>query len=415
MAWQLKELSREALAKSYTQPAVSAIYNQVQEFLPYESNFPSCRCFISKGLKSGPSVLRIETTLRISNGEVRVALSFPPQYPDQVLQAHVMLPERNDAQRLRIKSPYPVMDSNGMVQVECLAMLRGVERPFPLLDVLLALSEQFDVESPYTSEADAQQGQRNRSAQASSSALTNVLTTTSQDPRRTALIQEAAEKVVIDLNGKASAYLETREQSLFYLQRLNESNRELSKARDMLAKQKRELEVYLPSVGDVGGLVKKLETIPNTIEEHGRCLAAQSPAQERALSLLAEIHASEDTLALLEEGLKNDYFNVDEYVKCVSDVGREQFVARFLCQNILKELNEGAADSSAPGSGSGANSAAQSLGPGAAPPAIPQRLSVQEALRKEFTEADPDVIRDVLRNVNNDITVARQQLRSMYA
>lgn len=410
MALTLGAITLDALNSLYEPPAANAVYAQLRELLPYESNFPGCSGFFTKG-SSSRGVLQLHAAVRVGPTgpagvqEVRVGLTFPPSFPNQAVTVQVLLPESSSVGGVRIKHPYPVMGSDGLVQVECLTMLRGVERPYPLLDLLLALTEQFELELPYV----AGNHPVVQQAPPGQADMARVLNKTTQNPQRTALIQEAAEKVVIDLNNKAGAYLETREQSLSYMQRLNESNRELDKAREVLTRNQAELEQYIPNMADVGALVRRLEQIPDSVEEHGRCLVAQSEKQERTVTLLAEIHATEDMLSLLEDGLKNDYFDVDEYVKLVSDVGRDQFMSRFLCQRVMPELIGGVtAPLHMPGGYS------PSSGQSIPRPAVPQRLTPLAALRTEFPQADSQVIRDVLQNVDGDVANARRELRTLY-
>lgn len=225
------------------------------------------------------------------------------------------------------------------------------------------------------------------------------------DPIRAKMIQEAAEKIVIDLNEKASAYLATREQSLGYLQSLTASNRELQDAKQVLVCHKAELNEYLPQVGDIGTLLQQLDGHTDSVEEHANCLAPVNPLQIRALDLMADVHASEDILSLLEEGLRSEHLTCDEYVKCVSDVGRELFVTRFLCQRVFEQLTDE----------SGVDVSAPSVESTRAPPPVPKRLPASAALHAEFPNASIDIINDVLKNVAGDIVKARSQLQIFFA
>ncbi|EPY36608.1 hypothetical protein STCU_00496 [Strigomonas culicis] len=290
------------------------------------------------------------------------------------------------------------MGSDGSIQVECLSFLRGTERPFPILDVLLALSEQFELEFPLVSS--------NYQAPLSTNdanAVTAALSMTASSPQRSQLIQEVAEKVVIDLNQKASNYLDTRQQSLQYLKKLNDTNRELTKAQGLLEKHEKELKEYIPTVGSVGTLIQQLEGRPDTPEEHSKCLIPVGALQAQALDLTAAIHASEDALRLLEDGLRSEQLGCDDYVKLVGDVGREQFVTRFLWRRVMDRLEP-----------AGGASTASMLRPQA--PQVPHsRPSGCEALMQEFPDAPPDVVADVLRNANDDLTMARTQMKALFA
>jgi hypothetical protein len=390
------------ISKYYPPVAASAITHAVNCFLPYANNFPNSRARLTPG-KDIAEPLHLECFLMIRKNPrdagtpLLVVLSFTDQYPQQIPSAVLVPPPGND----KIKQPYPVMSPDGRIQVECLSFLRGVERPFPLLDTLLAISEQFELEYPLV-------GSDYHPPNASPTAVLSNLASQNIDPARQALVQEAAEKVVIDVNEKASNYLDTREQALQYLQRLNESNRELHKAKELLQAHQAELQEYVPSVGSVSSLLRQLEGHSDTIEEHANCLVPADPLQARALELMAEIHASDDLLTLLEDGLKRELITCDEYVKNVSEVGRDQFVSRFLYLRASEKLKK--ADSGIPPLSSRHSSASPN-----SPPDIPQRLSPAHALQLEFLSTDIEVIRDVLASVNNDVPTARQQLKLMFS
>ncbi|KPA84621.1 hypothetical protein ABB37_01144 [Leptomonas pyrrhocoris] len=390
------------VSKYYPPVAASAITYAVSSFLPYANNFPNSRARLtpSPGVAEPLHLecfLMIRKTPKDVGTPLLVVLSFTDQYPQQIPSAVLVAPPGKE----KIKQPYPVMSPDGRIQVECLSILRGVERPYPLLDVLLAISEQFELEYPLV-------GPDYRPPTTSPSAATANSTMQTVDPARKALVQEAAEKVVIDVNEKASNYLDTREQALQYLQKLNESNRELQKAKEMLQTHQGELQEYVPSVSNVSSLLRQLEGHSDTVEEHASCLVPADPLQARALELMAEIHASDDLLALLEDGLKREVFTCDEYVKNVSEVGRDQFVSRFLYLRASEKLKK--SEPAVPSLSSRTSSGIPS-----SPPDIPQRLSPTHALHTEFPSTDSEVIRDVLASVNNDVPVARQKLKMMFA
>ncbi|KPI90867.1 hypothetical protein ABL78_0100 [Leptomonas seymouri] len=390
------------VSKYYPPVAASAITYAVSNFLPYANNFPNSRARVTPG-NGIAEPLHLECFLMIRkppNGistPLLLVLSFTDQYPQQIPSAVLVAPPGNE----KIKKPYPVMSPDGRIQVECLSFLRGVERPYPLLDMLLAISEQFELEYPLV-------GLDYRSPTKSHATTVPNLAAETVDPTHQALVQEAAEKVVIDINEKASNYLDTREQALQYLQRLNESNRELHKAQEMLQTHQAELQEYVPGVSNVSALLRQLEGHSDTIEEHANCLVPADPLQARALELMAEIHASDDVLALLEDGLKREVFTCDEYVKNVSDVGRDQFVSRFLYLRASEKLKKSDPGVHAPPSQA-------SPGSPSTPPDVPQRLSPTHALQAEFPSTDLEVIRDVLASVNRDVHVARKKLKMMFA
>ncbi|KAK7199703.1 Vps23 core domain containing protein [Novymonas esmeraldas] len=397
------------VSKYYPPVAASAISYAVSTFLPYAGNFPNSKGRLTPGKNvAEPLHLECFLTIRQSQQESRgtqllVVLSFTDQYPQQMPSAVLVPPPGGE----KIKHPYSVMSNDGRIQVECLSFLRGVERPYPVLDMLLAISEQFELEYPLVSANYRPPAAPTASAVAAStqSAFGNAVS-----PARQSLVQDAAERVVIDVNEKAGNYLDTREQALLYLQTLNESNRELHKAKKILTTHHNELQEYVPSVGNVNSLLRQLDGHANTVDEHANCLVPADPLQARALELMAEIHASDDTLALLEEGLKRELLTCDEYVKNVSDVGREQFVSRFLYVRVSDRLQKtsGSIGTSSP------STPPASVGSPSSPPEVPQRLAPAEALRMEFPSADMEVIRDVLASVSNDVVVARQQLRMMF-
>ncbi|CBZ36835.1 hypothetical protein, conserved [Leishmania donovani] len=395
------------VSQYYSPVAASAITYAISNFLPYANNFPNAKVRLTPG-KDIAEPLHFECFLTIRKSPqdtqgtpLLVVISFADHYPQQMPSAVLVPPPGGE----KIKHPYSVMSIDGRIQVECLSFLRGVVRPYSLLDMLLAISEQFELEYPLV-------GANYVPPTAAASDLLSAQSAelSDMDPARQSLVQEAAERVVIDVNQKASKYLDMREQALLYLQKLNESNRELQRAKEILTEHQDELQEYLPSVGNVSSLVRQLDGHEDTVEEHANCLVPADPLQARALELLAEIHAADDTLALLEEGLKRELMTCDDYVKNVSDVGREQFVSRHLYLKVSDKLGKTS-------SGAAATTPVSTPPPGQSPrspPEVPQRLAPTEALRMEFPSADVDVIRDVLASVEGDLTIARQQLKMMF-
>lgn len=395
----LEQAADISVVSQYFTPTVaSAISYAISNFLPYANNFAStsARQEVGDGGRVYPLHLEIFLPIRRLPQEERrqllVVLTFTNRYPQETITALLVPPSTGE----RIKQPYSVMGGDGRIQVDRLSFLRGVDQPYPILDVLLAISEQFELEFPLSDGHDAALPAIHPPTAPPAAAFG------SNDATRNSLIQEATEKVVIDLNEKASSYLDTREESLKYLTRLNEANRELHKAKEVLQKHEAELQTYIPNVGNVSTLLQQLKGHDNTPEEHANCLIPTDQLQARALELMAEIHASDDTLALLEDGLKLEKITCDEYVKYVSDVGREQFVSRFLLLRVAEQLPVTREDSS-----SNTSSITSS------PPAIPQRLAPEKALNLEFPSVGVDVIQDVLASVNGDVGVARQQLKQM--
>ncbi|GET91432.1 hypothetical protein, conserved [Leishmania tarentolae] len=395
------------VSKYYSPVAASAITYAVSNFLPYSNNFPNSKVRLTPG-KDIDEVLHVECFLTISKSPkdtqgtpLLVVISFPSHYPQKTASAVLVPPPGGE----KIKHPYSVMSVDGGIQVECLPFLRGLARPYSLLDMLLAISEQFQLEYPLVEANYIPPTATTSKVSGVQNAGLNV-----DDPIRQSLVQEAAERVVIDVNEKASSYLDTREKALLHLQRLNESNRELQRAKQILTEHHNELQSYLPSVGNVSSLVRQLDGHEDTLEEHINCLVPADPLQARALELLAEIHAADDMLALLEEGLKRELMTCDDYVKNVSDVGREQFVSRHLYLKVSERLGKTSvgATANAPDSPPPANPSCRPL------PEVPQRLAPTEALQMEFPSADADVILDVLASVKGDITIARQQLKIMF-
>ncbi|KAG5470912.1 hypothetical protein CUR178_02218 [Leishmania enriettii] len=408
MELTLNQAAEIAIVSNYYPPvAASAITYAISNFLPYASNFPKSKARLTPGSDiSEPLHLECFLTIRKGPQDTRgtpllVVISFTDQYPQRMPSAVLVPPPGGE----KIKEPYSIMSSDGRIQLECLSFLRGVARPYPLLDILLAIREQFELEYPLVGANHSPSGPAVKEAAITLSTLLN-----GTDPVRQSLLQEAAERVVIDVNEKARRYLDTRQQALLYLHRLNESNLELQKAKEILTAHHDKLQEYLPSVGNVSSLIRQIDGRADTVEEHANCLIPADPLQARALELMAEIHAADDTLALLEEGLKRELLTCDEYVKIVSDVGREQFVSRHLYLKVSEKLRK-------TGIGGAAASSTSSPPPVTSscfPPEVPHRLAPVEALRGEFPFTDEEMIRDVLASVDGDVTVARQQLKMMF-
>lgn len=231
-----------------------------------------------------------------------------------------------------------------------------------------------------------------------------------------ALVSQAASAVMSDLDNKLKEYLATQRSTQDYMRAVRDKHDEMTRVIGEMDELQSKLMEYVPCVNDVFKIKNDFADRVNSIDEHERCLVAENALQNRSVELIAEIHASEDALQLIEEGLRMQQLSCEEYVKYVSQLVRDQFIARFLQQRLINHVNsqrgvnhaENVLDKTSP-----AVNALPQLHGNTQPVQIPQRLSPRSALKKMFPKVEITLIDDVLANVNNNVKDAADQMRKL--
>ncbi|CCW62764.1 unnamed protein product [Phytomonas sp. EM1] len=399
----------EFLSKVFNQHSAANISRHLSDFFGYKNEFPSY--FVRIISYQTGAVLEVVWNIRLngidpSRATIIIAIEFRDQFPMNDLKAFLRV---SDPSKMCVKQPYNLISNDGSIQLDSLYALRGASRPYPIILILTTLKKQFEAEYPLVDIP----GQVASNVQ--SCTMPNPSATThSEQAKRHALIESVAEKVFINLNQKTSSYLDTRKQSLKYLEELRVKRNELEKAKADLMNHKQRLSEYLPNACDISSLLEQLNGHEDTIEEHAKCLIPGNELQARVLELVVDNLALDDMLGLLDDGLKSEKLSCEEYVKLITDLSREQFLARFAYQKIQPQV---APLQSMPAASSNPNTPgfpSMSRPPHEPAPSIPRRLSPEELLKLEFPNAEIGIIRDVLSNLNNDIKAAQAHLKSIF-
>ncbi|KEG06711.1 hypothetical protein DQ04_12621010 [Trypanosoma grayi] len=408
----------EALLMHYSPAAATAISTYIGEFLAYIHNFGTISCsFLKQDNQSllflvcplyvvPPGVNKTEANCRdTETALLHVGVLFPSMFPSVLPFCSVMANRcSHKGVKWTTRQSSRVLAPNGSVQLCELSLLKGSTPPYSLLEILVALTEQFELEFPLIPVNLAGQ-----SKTAAPGAVRGGGATTFSDTERNAVIRRASEAVLLHVLSKADKYLETREEALRHLQRLYQSDGALREARALLGKRKEELQQYAPAMWKVERLVSTCSHLPNSLEVHSTCIVPADDLHARALELLGEIHASDDLMDLLERSLKAGQLSCDEYVRLVSDLSRKQFEARFLFGHVAEAVNR----TTATGSGSPLPSAPPRNRPNHGKVEVPSKIGNEEVLRREFPEVGPDVVKAVLNLADGNLADARVQIKAM--
>ncbi|CCW70596.1 unnamed protein product [Phytomonas sp. Hart1] len=402
------------LANIFHTQTAAAISRHLNDFLPFKGEFPLYFARISPSGHDPKLEVVWNVYLRAHNPNRAmfvVAIVYSKEFPRNDVEAYLRVP---DPSKMYVKYPNPLLDRNGRIQLNAAQLLSLERHPYSIRSILIVLSRQFERNFPY--EYIPVPGASNFPdthpfAPLAPNNKTPESFTGIQNEKR---LEDIAEKVLIDINQKASQYINTRKQSIQYLKTLRAQNERLEKAKADLLNHKQMLSEYLPNVGNVRTLIQQLKGREDTIEEHANSLIAGDTLQAKALELVVDSLALDDMMGLLDDALKSEKLSCEEYVKLITDLGREQFFARFVYQKIQPQLTTTqstsafSSNSKMPGHSTGPNL------PHEIAPSIPKRLSPEDVLKREFPKADMGIIHDVLSNLNNDIGAASAQLKVMF-
>ncbi|ESL05731.1 hypothetical protein TRSC58_06608, partial [Trypanosoma rangeli SC58] len=333
----------------YSQAAATEINKFVGDFMVYLNNFGTIRSSFS--VKDNQTLLVLQCPLFVTppqSGDtggqrnnkdlppLLVEIYFPLMFPSVPPRCSVVAEKykHEGVEKWSIRQPSQVVASNGSVHLSKLSLLSGATPPYSLLEILLALTEQFELEFPLVSAHQTVRDSVNNSSHGRCARLTNM-----SNEQRSTLEKKAAEALMLHLLSKAEGYLDTREKSLNRIAHLYKCGGAMREARGLLEEKRSELLPYSLTVEKVEKLVEKFTQLPDNLEVHSTCIVPVDDLQARALELLSEIHALDDALELLERSLKAGQLSCEEYVRCVSDIGRKQFEARFLFARVAEAVN----------------------------------------------------------------------------
>ncbi|KAH9578612.1 Steadiness box (SB) domain [Trypanosoma melophagium] len=426
-----KYMDVEVLRKHYAPAVATAISKYLEDFMVYLSNFGTitasfckhdaqmlltldCPLFVTPPAKNSTNTNNTGNTSNSNSSggpqPLTVAVVFPAVFP--TIPPFCSVVPGGAYQQWRVRQPSRVVAANGAVQLPELSLLKGATPPYSLLEVLLALTEQFELEFPLLPAGKLTPPRPATSTQGRNKNINNAVATTMTEEERRRTIQRAAEALMLHMLSKADGYLDTREESLRHLRRLYRCGGAMREARTLLEQRKADLLRFSPELGKVEKITTTLEQLPDKIEVHSMCIVPADDLQARALELLGEIHASDDSLELLERALKAGQLSCEEYVRRVSDVGREQFEARFLFGRVTEAVNRSSSGSGRrlPQSPPRVNATHRRTGE---PIKVPKKLENEGVLLREFPEVGTEMIKAVLNLANGSLEEARVQLKAM--
>jgi hypothetical protein len=191
--------------------------------------------------------------------------------------------------------------------------------------------------------------------------------------------RELSEKVLLDLRLRGEAYIQMKMEAMGHLNALHAANAELQSQHDTVLDHKTMLLTTAPELHKITDIVKKwVDTgaMPNA----SSCVVPQDALHEQAIELLAQNHAADDVMELLEKRLRKGLMSIDDYLKAVSDVARQQFIARLLLRRVQDRV---AAESNA------------------------------RMLCRQFPNFDQQMIAEILKTADYDLTEAQARLAEL--
>ena len=390
-------LSEQTLRPIYGAEKASAIRQYLQDFEQFKVNFPQQVPTIREA--NGRKLLLLTAPVAIPrpNGTktmITLGLLFTAQFPEHPPHCAIMLQSGQ-----RLVPNHPLVASNGVVRLPQLPFLR--EQPHPsLCDILFAVTEAFENDFPLTvgdgaspaasSSASPTGSWNNRDPAGSSPAQaqnygqqqTPVSTGqgsasngSPQQPRyvdpNTAppapppqippqyqqpnsspppppqrsfspppRVKEAQlmEKVLLDLRLKGEEHIKFRKEALAHLEGLQNAVQSQQKATEALIERKQTLLTTAPEMHRVSEMVKEWRET-KAMTSASSCVVPVDDLHAHALELLAQNHAADDVMDLLERKLKKGFISCDDYLKAVSDIARQQFIARLLLKRTQARIS----------------------------------------------------------------------------
>lgn len=440
----------DVLKRHYSALAAEALHDYINDFMPYTENFKNISCHFCNNDKQllltldcpiyvmPPGVNAAAAPRQGLVHPLRVEVVFLANFPNSAPTVK-LLPNTFRCGNLtewRVRPASSIMDEDGAIHLEKLALLEQAVVPYSLLEILVALTEQFEAEFPLTPSEREPIGQNPSIATATppvSSIVNSVVNSTFCPTDRSAppnvmpvpemptsdpsvvdphnqLIQGACDAVMIHLLFKADAYLDTRAKALEYLKTLDKASNELRSALATLEKNKEELLKFSPAPGRVEDLTTTLEQVANSMETHSDCIVPADEVHARALELLGDIHSLDDVLELLERSLRHGQITCEEYVRRVSDVGRQQFEARFLFDRLTAAVR-GTQRCGTPLPSDVVPTANAREEPSATQPTT--LAEVIKQLHEEFPDVELDVVKAVLEVTEMNLSETRVQLHAI--
>ncbi|ORC88394.1 uncharacterized protein TM35_000172660 [Trypanosoma theileri] len=414
-----------------------AVAGYLQEFLPHSMKYPAHINIVEKDKGRAISLCFLLRTFpkdRSTAYLVDVGVMIPHGFPASSPKCRVRIRDLNQ------KLTDNAFLDGFIVPLQRLTMLSNIQSPYPIIRIIEAVKREME-EDIYCFAKGAESYCNNKDSQnySQGEGITTTVTLGSLDKptypimkaklpplkgittpspviinnkSRVRLLKEAAGAIFKLQLRQAKSYLDLREESFPLLCRLY-------KKREFMLQEVYEMRLVKNNLYQMYNLSERslhktesVRLIADSPEVHSTCIVPADELQARALELLGEIHASDDSLELLERSLKAGQLSCEEYVRRVSDVGREQFEARFLFGRVTEAVNRSATGTGPrlPQNTPRANAAQRHTGE---PIKVPTKLENEEVLLREFPEVGTEMIKAVLNLANGSLSEARVQLKAM--
>nr|CCD13374.1 unnamed protein product [Trypanosoma congolense IL3000] len=448
--------STEVLARHYGPVVGAKVKKYIDEFMPYADNFSSISCSLINDDKQ--LLLAISCPIHVAPPKeileaipregrmypVRVEIIFPSTFPNEPPIVRLLMGGFRIGKVVKwvVKQQLRGIATDGTINLRELPLLQQTESPYSLLEILVALTEEFEENFPLVPEDPADLTPPCRSAGVTTAtaldsgldvgpsagtarfaaASTSVVSppvaapalTTAANVVREMTLQRACDAIFSHLQYKAEGYLDMRAAAAEHLFKLSTTSGQLSTALTALERRKEELLQHMPAPGKIEQLTSALEQVENSMEERSKCIVPADDLQAHALELLGEIHASDDVLELLERSLREGQIACEEYIRRVMDVGRQQFESRFLFDRVTEAVNyaQGGSISLPPSRTVCADAGRTTANVYTA--AEPRNVSeVTTQLCSEFPQVGPEIIKAVLDMTMGNLQDARVQIQAM--
>jgi hypothetical protein len=423
-------LADQSLIPIYGVDRTKAIKAFLKEFEQYKSNFPTQTAQLKEAAGRKLLLIQAPITVSLPTGPLGVTLGllFTTQFPEHPPHCAVLL---QPGERLAANLTY--VAPNGVLRLPQLPFLRTTPKP-TFCDLLLAATHAFENEFPleiqglvrtplqqqpvaggagpngvspvaghptspgYPADSMNQsqgQGAAPRFADpnagltrpqvpgspAPTSTPTNPMGSpaVAPPPVQRPIEKALAEKVLLDLRLKGEDHLRFRKQALEHYGKLKSSRLTLEREQEALIEKKQTLLTTAPEMEKVANMVKEWRQ-NSAMPTASSCIVPHDELHAQAIELIAQNHAADDVMELLEKRLKKGYMSCDDYLKAVSEVARKQFLAKLL----LKRVNA----------------------------RISADLNTRN-LAKAFPSLDPQLIGEILRSSDYDVSTTERRLRDL--
>lgn len=426
-------LADQSLIPIYGVDRTKAIKAFLKEFEQYKSNFPTQTAQLKEAAGRKLLLIQAPITVSLPTGPLGVTLGllFTTQFPEHPPHCAVLLqPGERLAPNLTYVAP------NGVLRLPQLPFLRTTPKP-SFCDLLLAATHAFENEFPLEIQGlvrtplqqqqqqpvpnsaglsrvspvaghpispgypgdpmgsslnqsqggaprftDPNAGLNRAQANPGSPAPTSNPAgspAVSAPPAQRPIEKALAEKVLLDLRLKGEDHLRFRKQALEHYAKLKSSRLTLEREQEALIEKKQTLLTTAPEMEKVANMVKEWKQ-NSAMPTASSCIVPHDELHAQAIELIAQNHAADDVMELLEKRLKKGYMSCDDYLKAVSEVARKQFLAKLL----LKRVNA----------------------------RISADLNTRN-LAKAFPSLDPQLIGEILRSSDYDVSTTERRLRDL--